>query len=250
MGIQNKRNLPGKGVKVAGEKIAVVTGGNKGVGFGACRLLAKAGVRVVLTARDKGRGAEAADKLRDEGFDVHFHQLDITEDASVKALETYLAKELNRLDILINNAAILNDRSLTSLTLELGTLKEMMDTNVYGALRVSQALAPLLKESPAGRIVNVSSWFGSMANMQGGGYAAYRMTKAALNALTQIMAEDLHGTNVTVNAACPGWVRTDMGGGGAPNSWEEGADTPVWLALQDKDGPNKGFFQGRKPHPW
>lgn len=235
---------------MAVKKIAAVTGGNKGVGFGACRLLAKAGARVVLTARDKGRGEEAAAKLRGEGFDVRFHQLDITGDASVKALETYLAKEFGRLDILINNAAILNDRSLTSLTVDLDTLKEMMDTNLYGALRVSQALVPLLRKSPSGRIVNVSSWFGSMANMQGDGYAAYRMTKAALNALTQIMAEDLHGTNITVNAACPGWVRTNMGGGGAPNSWEEGADTPVWLALQEEGGPNKGFFQGRKPHPW
>ena len=220
------------------------------MGFGACRLLAKAGVRVVLTARNEARGVAAAGKLRGEGFDVRFHQLDITDDASVRVLEMYLTKEFNCLDILINNAAILNDRSLTSLTLDLGTLKEMMDTNVYGPLRVSQALVPLLKESPAGRIVNVSSWFGSMANLQGGGYAAYRMTKTTLNALTQFMAEDLHETNITVNAACPGWVRTDMGGGGASKSWEEGADTPVWLALQGKGGPNKEFFQNRKPHAW
>ncbi|MBT3350849.1 MAG: SDR family oxidoreductase [Nitrospinaceae bacterium] len=232
------------------KKIALVTGGNKGVGFGACQLLAKAGVRVILTARSEGFGGEAADKLRSQGLDVHFHQLDITNDVSVYALKVFITEEYRHLDILINNAAILNDRSLTSLTVDLRTLKEMMDTNVYGALRVSQALVPLLKASPTGRIVNVSSWFGSMANLQGGGYAAYRMTKATLNALTQIMAEDLRDTNVTVNAACPGWVRTDMGAAGAPNSWEEGADTPVWLALQDKGGPNKGFFQDRKPHAW
>ncbi len=250
MGIQNKRNLPRKEAIMAVTKIAVVTGGNKGVGFGACQLLAKAGVRVILTARSEGFGGEAADKLRGQGLDVCFHQLDITNDVSVYALKVFITEEFGHLDILINNAAILKDRSLTSLTLDLRTLKEMMDTNVYGALRVSQALVPLLKKSPAGRIVNMSSWFGSMANLQGGGYAAYRMTKAALNALTQIMAEDLQGTNVTVNAACPGWVRTDMGGAGAPNSWEEGADTAVWLALQDKGGPNKGFFQSRKPHPW
>ncbi len=189
---------------MADKKIDVVTGGNKGVSYGACRLLAEAGVRVVLTARDESRGSEAVDKLRSEGLDVHFHQLDITDSKSVHWLELHLAKDFNRLDILINNAAILTDRSLSSLTLDLDTLTRMMDTNMYGPLRVSQALVPLLEKSPAGRIVNVSSWFGSMAEMQGGGYAAYRMTKAALNALTQIMADDLRGTSVTVNAACPG----------------------------------------------
>jgi NAD(P)-dependent dehydrogenase (short-subunit alcohol dehydrogenase family) len=235
---------------MADKKIAVVTGGNKGVGHGACRLLAEAGVRVVLTARDEGRGRATAEKLRSGGLDVRFHQLDITDSESARRLGLYLAEEFGRLDILINNAAILTDRSLTSLTLDLDTLTNMMDTNLYGPLRVSQALIPLLKKSPAGRIVNVSSWFGSMAEMTGGGCAAYRMSKAALNALTQIMAEDLRGTSVTVNAACPGWVRSDMGGAGASKSLEEGADTPVWLALQDKGGPNKGFFQDRKPHPW
>ncbi len=235
---------------MADQKIAVVTGGNKGVGHGACRLLAEAGALVILTARSEIRGKAAAKALADEGLGVRFHPLDVTDEASAKRLARFLSGEFGRLDILINNAAILNDRSMTSLTVDLDTLREMMDTNAYGPLRVVQALAPLLKKSSAGRIVNVSSWYGSMAEMHGGGYAAYRMSKAALNALTQIMAEDFRGTNITVNAACPGWVRTDMGGGGAPKSWEEGADTPVWLTLQGEGGPNKGFFQDRKPHPW
>jgi NAD(P)-dependent dehydrogenase (short-subunit alcohol dehydrogenase family) len=235
---------------LADQKIAVVTGGNKGVGHGACRLLAEADVLVVLTARDKSRGAKAAKSLQNEGLDVRFHQLDVTDEASAKRLAEYLSSEFGRLDILINNAAILNDRSMSSLTVDLVTLREMVDTNTFGPLRVCQALVPLLKKSRGGRIVNVSSWFGSMADMHGGGYAAYRISKAALNAFTQILADDLNGTNITVNAACPGWVRTDMGGGGAPKSWEEGADTPVWLALQPDGGPNKGFFQDRKPHPW
>lgn len=232
------------------ERIAVVTGGNKGVGFGACRLLAGAGVRVVLTARDETRGGNAEKSLQDEGLNVQFHPLDITDDASVQRLAQYLTETFGRLDILINNAAILNDRSMTSLTVDMDTLLATVETNTFGPLRVCQALVPLLKKSPSGRIVNVSSWFGSMADMHGGGYAAYRISKAALNAFTQILAEDLHGTNITVNAACPGWVRTDMGGSSAPKSWEEGADTPVWLALQPDGGPNKGFFQDRKQHPW
>ena len=232
------------------QKIAVVTGGNKGVGYGACRLLAEAGVLVVLTARDENRGAKAAKSLQDEGMDVRFHQLDVTDEASAKQLAEYLSVEFGRLDILINNAAILNDRSMSSLTVDLGTVQEMVDTNTFGPLRICQALVPLLKKSRGGRIVNVSSWFGSMADMHGGGYAAYRISKAALNAFTLILADDLREANITVNAACPGWVRTDMGGGGAPKSWEEGADTPVWLALQPDGGPNKEFFQDRKPHSW
>ena len=232
------------------QKIAVVTGGNKGVGHGACRLLAEAGILVVLTARDESRGAKAAKSLQNEGLDVRFHQLDVTDEASAKRLAEYLSDKFGRLDILINNAAILNDRSMSSLTVDMDTLREMMDTNTFGPLRVCQALVPVLKKSRGGRIVNVSSWFGSMADMHGGGYTAYRISKAALNAFTQILADDLQGTNITVNAACPGWVRTDMGGGGAPKSWEEGADTPVWLATHSEGGPNKGFFQDRKPHPW
>ncbi len=198
---------------LADQKIAVVTGGNKGVGHGACRLLAEAGILVVLTARDENRGAKAAKSLQNEGLDVRFHQLDVTDEASAKRLAEYLSDKFGRLDILINNAAILNDRSMSSLTVDMATLREMVDTNTFDPLRVCQALVPLLKKSRGGRIVNVSSWFGSMADMRGGGYAAYRISKAALNAFTQILADDLQGTNVTVNAACPGWVRTDMGGG-------------------------------------
>lgn len=235
---------------MADSKIAVVTGGNKGVGYGACRLLAEAGVCVVLTARDEARGKKAAGTLQKEGLDVRFYPLDVTDMESADQLAAYLADEFGRLDILINNAAILNDRSLTALTVDLGTLQKTINTNTFGPLRVCQALVPLLKKSPSGRVVNVSSWFGSMADMHGGGYAAYRISKAALNAFTQILAEDLQGTNITVNAACPGWVRTDMGGGSAPKSWEDGADTPVWLALHPDGGPNKGFFQDRKPHAW
>ncbi len=235
---------------MADKKIAVVTGGNKGVGYGACRLLADAGVTVLLTARDEARGVKAAKSLEGEGLEVYFHQLDVTDEASANRLANYLSGEFGRLDILINNAAILNDRSMSSLTVDMATLQETVNTNTFGPLRVCQALVPLLKKSPSGRIVNVSSWFGSMTDMHGGGYAAYRISKAALNAFTQILAEDLQGTNITVNAVCPGWVRTDMGGDGAPKSWEEGADTSVWLAMQPDGGPNKGFFQDRKPHPW
>lgn len=232
------------------EKIAVVTGGNKGIGFGICRALAKRGVRTILTARDASRGAAARERLGTEGLEVVFHPLDVAAQHSVDALAAFVAEEFGRLDILVNNAAIRADKGMTGLDVPVGVLREMMETNLYGPLMTCQALACLLKKSPAGRIVNVSSGMGALASM-GGGSPAYRMTKTALNAMTRILAaEEFRGTGVLVNCCHPGWVRTDMGGRGASRSIDEGADTPVWLALLPGDGPTGGYFQDRKPVPW
>jgi NAD(P)-dependent dehydrogenase (short-subunit alcohol dehydrogenase family) len=231
-------------------KIAVVTGGNKGVGFALCRRLAGEGCTTLLTARDERKGKAACAKLEKEGLSVRFHPLDVREEASARALAGFIEAEFGRLDILVNNAAILNDRSKGALTIDMPSLRETLDTNLYGPLRVAQALIPLLKKSGSGRIVNVSSWFGSLAEMQGGGYAGYRISKACLNALTRILADELKGAGVLVNAACPGWVRTDMGGSAGPLSPDEGADTPAWLALLPDGGPTGSFFQGRKAYAW
>ena len=232
------------------KKIAVVTGGNKGVGFAICRRLAEEGVLVVLTARSAKRGEAACRKLQGDGHDVRFHPLDVTEEDAPKKLAVFLEAEFGRLNILVNNAAILLDERLTALTIGTDSLRETMETNLYGPLHICQALAPLMKRNRHGRIVNVSSWYGSLKEMRGGGYAGYRISKAALNALTCILADDLRGTGILVNAACPGWVRTDMGGSGGPKSPEEGADTPVWLAQLPEGGPTGSFFQDRKHHPW
>jgi len=232
------------------ERIAVVTGGNKGVGFALCRRLAGEGCVTVLTARDERKGRAACAKLEKGGFPVRFHPLDVREEASARALAVFAEKEFGRLDILVNNAAVLNDRSKSALAIDMLSLQESLDTNLYGPLRVAQALVPLMKKNGGGRIVNVSSWFGSLAEMHGGGYAGYRVSKACLNALTRILAAELKGAGILVNAACPGWVRTDMGGSGAPLSPDEGADTPAWLALLPDGGPTGGFFQGRKAYAW
>ncbi|MDE0340704.1 MAG: SDR family oxidoreductase [Nitrospinae bacterium] len=231
------------------QKIAVVTGGNKGIGFGICRALAMEGVRTILTARDVSRGEIAKEQLKKEGLEVVFHPLDVAAQDSIDSLAGFLTREFGRLDILINNAAIRKDAGMAGLDVPIEIVREMMEINVYGPLMLCQALAPLLKKSAAGRIVNVSSGMGSLAGM-GGGSPAYRITKTALNAMTKVLASEFQGTGVLVNCCHPGWVRTDMGGRGASKSIDEGADTPVWLALLPKDGPTGGYFQDRKPMPW
>ncbi len=232
-----------------GQKIAVVTGGNKGIGFGICRALAKQGVQTILTARDISRGEIAKEQLQKEALEIISHPLDVTDRRSIDSLARFLTKEFGQLDILINNAAIRKDAGMMGMDVPIEIVREMMETNLYGPLMMCQALAPLLKKSSAGRIVNVSSGMGSLANM-GGGSPAYRITKTALNAMTKLLANEFRGTGVLVNCCHPGWVRTDMGGRGASKSIDEGADTPVWLALLPKDGPTGGYFQDRKPMPW
>lgn len=231
------------------ERIAVVTGGNRGIGKEICRQLAEKGVRVILTARDQGRGEAARSELAKGNLHVLFHPLDVTDPASIEALRAFIEKEFGRLDILVNNAAVLLDQGMRGVSIPIGVLREMMEVNTFAPLMVSQALIPLLKKSRSGRIVNVSSGMGSLATM-GGGNPAYRISKAALNAVTRILADELKGSGVHVNSVHPGWVRTDMGGRHASRSVEEGADTPVWLALQPEGGPTGGFFRDREAMPW
>jgi NAD(P)-dependent dehydrogenase (short-subunit alcohol dehydrogenase family) len=176
--------------------------------------------------------------------DVLVRQLDVTDEESIERL----AGELERVDVLVNNAAILYDTANRAATVDLEVVREAMETNLYGAWRMSQALLPALRRSGHGRIVNVSSGAGSLATM-GGGTPAYQVSKAALNAFTRTLAGELRGAGILVNAVCPGWVATDMGGaGGRPV--EEGAASVVWAALLPDDGPTGGFFRDGEPVPW
>jgi NAD(P)-dependent dehydrogenase (short-subunit alcohol dehydrogenase family) len=176
--------------------------------------------------------------------DVLVRQLDVTDAEGIARL----ADELDRVDVLVNNAAILYDTWNRAATVELDVLREAMETNLYGAWAMSQALLPQLRRSGHGRIVNVSSGAGSLATM-GGGAPAYQVSKAALNAFTRTLAGELRGDGILVNAVCPGWVATDMGGpGGRPV--EEGAASVVWAALLPDDGPTGGFFRDGEPVAW
>jgi NAD(P)-dependent dehydrogenase (short-subunit alcohol dehydrogenase family) len=224
----------------------VVTGANRGIGREIARQLAqRPGFTVVLTARDERKGKAAA---RDLG--TGFHPLDVDSERSIAGLAEFLGKNYGRCDVLVNNAGILADpRGSRILDSKVETHRATLETNVLGPLMLAQALVPLMRKHRYGRIVNVSSAMGQLSDM-GTGSPAYRMSKAALNALTLMLAADLCGSGILVNSMSPGWVRTDMGGSSAPRSVAEGADTAVWLATLPDNGPSGGFFKDRKPIAW
>jgi NAD(P)-dependent dehydrogenase (short-subunit alcohol dehydrogenase family) len=229
--------------------IAVVTGANRGIGFEIVRQLADRGVTVILTARRPDAGATAAAMLASATLHVDFHSLSVTDEASIRALRDHLAAQFGRLDVLVNNAGILTDTDAGGLDVSLATVRETLETNTLAPLRMAQLLLPLLKHSRAGRIVNISSGMGALSEMAGDD-AAYRISKAALNAVTGILAAELAAHGIAVNAMCPGWVKTDMGGAHAERNVSRGADTAVWLALDAPQDLTGTFVRDRQVIPW
>jgi NAD(P)-dependent dehydrogenase (short-subunit alcohol dehydrogenase family) len=202
----------------------------------------------VLGSRDRERGQVAAARLRGEGLDVEACQLDVADEDSVRAAAAAMRREHGRIDAVVNNAAILYDTWQRGVDADLDEVRDAFDTNVLGAWRVLQATLELLRQSPSPRIVNVSSGAGALTDM-GGGTPAYRTSKAALNALTRVLAAELRSDRILVNAVCPGWVATDMGGaGGRPIS--DGAAGIVWAVDLPDDGPTSGFFRDGRPIAW
>lgn len=232
------------------ERIAVVTGANRGMGLGIVRRLAAEGMRVVLTARDTTRGESACKALVTEGCASVFHALDVRDRDQADRLAERLEREFGCVDVLVNNAGILPDpRGSRALDVSADMVRQAMETNLIGVLNVTQALAPMMKARGYGRIVNVSSELGQLAGMSVG-TPAYRISKTALSALTRMLANELAEHGVKVNAMSPGWVRTDLGGPNAPRTVEQAADTVAWLATLPDDGPTGGFFKDRAPIPW
>jgi NAD(P)-dependent dehydrogenase (short-subunit alcohol dehydrogenase family) len=228
--------------------VAVVTGANRGIGREVVRALAASGYRVVLGSRDAERGEAAAAELGGPGSGVVACALDVADDARVAAAAARVEASLGRCDALVNNAAIDYDTDARATTADLDRVHRALETNLFGAWRTALAFLPLLRRSPHPRIVNVSSGSGSLADM-GAGTPAYSVSKAALNALTRILAAELRGDRVLVNAVCPGWVETDMGGpGGRPVA--EGAASVTWAVLLGDDGPTGGFFRDGRPVDW
>jgi NAD(P)-dependent dehydrogenase (short-subunit alcohol dehydrogenase family) len=234
--------------KKTNKKIALVTGANRGIGFETCKQLSQLNITVLLTSRDPTKGEVAAKQLTTNGLDVIFFQLDVSNKNSIKNVFTKIKRQFGRLDILINNAAILYDKNQSAMNVDLELVSKALTTNLYGPWLLCQAFIPLMEKNEYGRIVNVSSGAASLHYMEGG-TPAYGISKVALNALTRKLASELRQKNVLVNSVDPGWVATDMGGhGGRPV--EEGCKGIVWAATLPNNGPSGGFFYDGEPELW
>jgi NAD(P)-dependent dehydrogenase (short-subunit alcohol dehydrogenase family) len=241
-----------------GRKIALVTGANKGIGFGVSRRLGHAGLTVILGVRDIALGEAASTRLRDEGLDVRPIMLDLTRTATIEAAVAAIAADFGHLDVLVNNAGIsLGRTDGPPGSADIGAVRRIIETNFLGTLAVTQAMLPLLRWAEAARIVNVSSGLGSLtlngdpdwqfAQVKLLGYNA---SKAALNMLTVQLAYELRDTPIKVNSADPGFTATDLNDHRGHQTIEEGASAPVRLALLPADGPSGGFFDAAGPQPW
>ena len=238
---------------MADKRVALVTGANRGIGLEIVRQLSRIGLVAVLASRDLEKGKAAAATLASKGLEAPVVALDVTVADSIRAAVAEILGLFGRIDVLVNNAGILkeglspDDASVLNTPSDLVTLTFL--TNTIGPLRLIQATVPSMRERGYGRIVNLSSGAGQLAEM-GRGFPAYRMSKSALNALTRITAAELGPNEIKVNAVSPGWVRTEMGGPNAVRTVEHGAETAVWLAMLPRDGPAGGFFRDMKPIPW
>jgi NAD(P)-dependent dehydrogenase (short-subunit alcohol dehydrogenase family) len=236
------------------QQVALVTGSNRGIGFEIAKQLSMNKIQVIITSRNPADGDAAVRKLARDGVTkVVSMELDVSDQLSVESVLDKVEKTFGRLDILVNNAAILIDRDdVTASNADLEIVKVTLETNLIGAWRMCKAFIPLMKKNGYGRIVNVSSGAGEFEYMakSSGYWPAYSVSKTSLNALTVMLASELKRSNILVNAVCPGWVRTDMGGSNAPRSVEEGAATPVWLATLPDGGPTGHNYYDMKQISW
>lgn len=241
-------------------KIALITGANRGLGLEAARQLAQQGFTIILGSRDLAKGKAAAQSLHNEGFDAHAVQLEISDEQSVQNAAREVEERFGRLDVLINNAGISPEYlagQLSPSQLPPATIRQIFDTNFFGALSVLQAFVPLLEKSEAPRVVNVASEIGSLSNISNPDWFAYGLntlgyssSKAALNALTVAFSKEFSDAKWKINSACPGWVKTELGTPDAPGEVEDGARIYVTLATLPPDGPTGGFFNQSGPIAW
>lgn len=235
---------------MAARRIAIVTGGNRGIGLEIARQLMRDDVFVVIGARDAGKGRRAVEELRAFGDNVESFTLDVNDTRSVRRFVDHVARAHGAPGILVNNAGVYPEAfDATVVDTPTAIWRETLETNLLGAVRMCREVVPRMRKLRYGRIVNISSGLGQLQKMTAGS-PAYRVSKAALNALTRTLADEVAGSGILVNSMSPGWVQTDMGGTQAPRSVEEGADTAVWLCLLPSTGPTGQFFRDRKAIPW
>jgi NAD(P)-dependent dehydrogenase (short-subunit alcohol dehydrogenase family) len=243
---------------MSSKKIALITGANKGIGFETARQLGQQGITVLVGARDEAKASQAAEKLRKEAVDAHGIVIDVNDAASIKKAAAQIEREYERLDILVNNAGVmLDDDKKKPSEQSLEVWRKTFETNLFGLIATTQAMLPLLRKSDAGRIVNLSSILGSIqlhatpgSPVYDNKVAAYNVSKSAVNAFTVQLAYELKDTPIKVNAAHPGWVKTEMGGEGATMEISDGAKTSVALATLGADGPNGAYMHMDETLPW
>jgi len=227
--------------------VALVTGGNRGIGVEVCRQLGRLGYAVLLGSRELAKGEEAAALLNREGLNVSALKLDVTNEEDIARLG-----ELERVDALVNNAAVAPDLAVpntSALHVPAELLRLGFETNTLGPYRICQQIVPIMQRHGYGRIVNVATGMAQLSEMNGRS-PGYRLSKTALNALTRVFADELKGANILVNSVDPGWVKTDMGGRAAPLTPAQGAETIVWAATLPEVGPTGGFFKEKRQIAW
>lgn len=230
-------------------KVALVTGGNRGIGYELVRQLAMKGFKVILTSRNSETGHKAVQKLKDSYLDVSFVVMDISSEASIRQAAATVSEQYGRLDVLINNAGIYLDKNQKLVNLDPSVLEKTLETNFFGAYHVIRSFMPLMEQQAYGRIINVSSEYGAMSEMSSSGVGAYKLSKLILNGLTQLIAAE-STKDIKINAVDPGWVSSDMGGPSAPRTPQQAASSILWLATIGPEGPSGGFFKDGKQINW
>lgn len=225
------------------QKIAVVSGANRGIGKEIVQQLVAINYKVIALARKPESLSDISSEI--DGLIITY-KVDISSDASCENFGIYLKKNFEKIDVLINNAGIMGSKSMSEFDLE--QISHVLNTNLFGAIRLTKAVFPLLKKSNDARIINVSSEMGALKSLSGS-HAAYRLSKWALNGFTVMLASEVGASRIKVNAMCPGWCKTDMGGFGAPRTASQGAETAVWLATSDSVGTGK-FYSNKHEISW
>ncbi|SMQ77663.1 NAD(P)-dependent dehydrogenase, short-chain alcohol dehydrogenase family [Bacillus sp. OV166] len=230
-------------------KVALVTGGNRGIGFELVKQLALNGFKVILASRDPEMGHEATQRLKESNLDVSFVVIDIDNQESIHQAAITVNERYGRLDVLINNAGVYLDENKKLVAMDPSILERTLTTNFFGAYHVIRSFIPVMEKQGYGRIINVSSEYGAMSEMSYQGVGAYKLSKFALNGLTRLVAAEING-DIKINAVDPGWVSTDMGGPTAPRTPRQAAESILWLATIGPEGPNGGFFRDGKRIDW